>query len=200
MWQLFDSICWEQWKCWPVITLSFVRRCVQWQSLGILRRWPARNTLRTPTSPLVPANITTPIIPPGDANYNFYATYTDSTGLGIFFGGASASDLVSDFSVESCLDACFSGGTSVYQYAGVENGVWVWLYLNDRVKILMSVSTCYCGNGWNPGSEIQVSQSEANVQCIGNAYELCGGVSVIQIYTVSGVTIPILAATSTARS
>ena len=74
--------------------------------------------------PLVPANITTPIIPPGDANYNFFATYTDSTGLGIFSGEASAaSDLVTYFSVESCLDACFSGGNSVYQYAGVENGV-----------------------------------------------------------------------------
>jgi hypothetical protein len=74
--------------------------------------------------PLVPGNITTPIIPPGDANYNFYATYTDSTGLGIFSGEVNAaSDLVSYFSVESCLDACFSGGSFVYQYAGVENGV-----------------------------------------------------------------------------
>ena len=60
--------------------------------------------------PLVPANITTPIIPPGDANYNFYATYTDSTGLGIFPGEANAaSDLVSYFSVESCLDVGAKG-------------------------------------------------------------------------------------------
>jgi hypothetical protein len=50
----------------------------------------------------------------------------------------------------------------------------------------MLASTCHCGNGWNPGSQTQVSQSEANVQCIGNAYELCGGVFVIQIYTVQG--------------
>jgi hypothetical protein len=64
----------------------------------------------------------------------------------------------------------------------------------------MLASTRYCGNGGIPGSETQVSQSEANVQCIGNAYELCGGVSVIQIYTVSGVTIPVTATTTTRGS
>lgn len=64
----------------------------------------------------------------------------------------------------------------------------------------MPASTCYCGNGWNPGSETQVSQSEANVQCIGNAYELRGGMSMIQVYTVSGVTILVIAATTATRS
>ena len=64
--------------------------------------------------------------------------------------------------VEKCQDICTSG---YYKYYGVENG-----------------SDCYCGYFVHPYE--QLSESDCNKPCAGNASAYCGGASAMNIYKV----------------
>ncbi|KAL4076636.1 glyoxal oxidase [Scleroderma yunnanense] len=94
-------------------------------------------------------------------NWTSYGCWTDNTGSRTL-SSASYTD-TTDMTVESCISFCSTGSNS-YIYAGVE-------YAQE----------CYCGN-YLASAATNVSMSDCNMQCTGNAAELCGAGDRLNVY------------------
>ncbi|CAK7205222.1 hypothetical protein SEUCBS139899_007989 [Sporothrix eucalyptigena] len=80
---------------------------------------------------------------------------------------ASASFSSANMTQEACATYCTSGTKTNYTLFGVEYS-----------------TQCYCGNALSAGSTLQAA-SACDMACGGSAYELCGGPSLLNVYTYS---------------
>jgi len=73
-------------------------------------------------SPLTAGNILNPWVPPGDNNFTYVSTWTDTSNTGIFVTTKNGGYAPLQFlSVEYCLTVCVIGSQH-WQYTGIENG------------------------------------------------------------------------------
>ncbi|KAI6128107.1 copper radical oxidase-like protein [Pisolithus croceorrhizus] len=94
-------------------------------------------------------------------SWTSYGCWTDNTGARTF--SAASYTNTTGMTVESCISFCSSGANS-YVYAGVE-------YAQE----------CYCGN-YLASDASNVSMSECDMTCTGNASELCGAGDRLNVY------------------
>jgi hypothetical protein len=75
----------------------------------------------TRATKLVAANVTNPIIFPGDINYNFSSVWSSWNGANLFTTGVIQASTTQD--VGSCLYFCATDSTTPYPYAGISKGL-----------------------------------------------------------------------------
>lgn len=95
------------------------------------------------------------------SSWTSYGCWIDNTGARTLSAASYAN--TTGMTVESCISFCSSGSNS-YVYAGVE-------YAQE----------CYCGNFLASGAS-NVSMSECDMTCTGNASEFCGAGDRLNVY------------------
>lgn len=95
------------------------------------------------------------------SSWTSYGCWIDNTGARTLSAASYAN--TTSMTVESCISFCSSGSNS-YVYAGVE-------YAQE----------CYCGNFLASGAS-NVSMSECDMTCTGNASEFCGAGDRLNVY------------------
>jgi len=110
-----------------------------------------------------------PIIAPNYGPWVSLGCYSDNTATRTLTVGTAVHGGVSNNSVQSCADACFSSG---YPLAGVE-------YSQE----------CYCGSGFSNGGA-PTPAGDCSMVCSGNSSEFCGGPDRLNVYNYTGTNLP----------
>lgn len=98
------------------------------------------------------------------SSYVYLGCYSEATTSRAL---ASASFSVANMTEEACAAYCSTGTKTSYTMFGVEYS-----------------TECYCGNALGLGS-VQQAEGSCNMACGGSAFELCGGPSLLNVYTYS---------------